>query len=90
MLASARHDDTLAVQEFKATLEAIAPYVAPDDFRIGRTLFSLARAELKLGNRSDALANARKAHEILRLRKGEAARSTQEASALVREIESSK
>ena len=90
VLASARQDDKLAVQEFKATLEAIAPYVAPDDFRIGRTLFSLARAELKLGNRSDALANARKAHEILRLRKGEAARSTQEASALVREIESSK
>jgi len=87
-LASARGDDALAVQEFKATLAAITPFVAPDDFRIGRTLFGLARAEFKQGNRVDALGHARRAHEILRLRKGEAARSTQEASKLVDELES--
>ena len=90
LLALARDDDELARREFKATLDAIAPFVAPDDFRVGRTLFSLARAEFALGNRTEALEHARKAHDILRMRKGEAARSTQEASALVREIESSK
>jgi len=80
----------LAVEEFKATLAAITPFVPPDDFRIGRTLFSLARAEFKQGNRVDALSHARQAYEILRLRKGEAARSTQEASKLVDEIESAR
>jgi len=90
LLALSRNDDELARREFQATLDAIAPFVAPDDFRIGRTLFSLARAEFALGNRTEALAHARKAYEILRLRKGEAARSTQEALALLREIESSK
>ena len=90
LLALARNDDELARREFKATLDAIAPFVAPDDFRVGRTLFSLARAEFALGNRTEALEHARNAHDILRMRKGEAARSTQEASALVREIESSK
>jgi len=90
LLALARNDDELARREFRATLDAIAPFVAPDDFRIGRTLFSLARAEFALGNREEALLHARKAHEILRLRKGEAARSTQEASKLVDEIESAR
>jgi tetratricopeptide (TPR) repeat protein len=90
LLALARNDDELARREFRATLDAIAPFVAPDDFRIGRTLFSLARAEFALGSREEALLHARKAHEILRLRKGEAARSTQDASKLVDEIESAR
>ena len=89
-LALARGNAGLAVDEFKATLAAITPFVAPDDFRIGRTLFSLARAEFEQGNRVEALRHARQAHEILRLRKGEAARSTQEASKLVDEIESAR
>ena len=97
VLAAARGNDELAIAEFQATLEAITPFVAPDDFRIGRTLFSMARAELRLargrvdGSRDDArLAaaeqRARKALDILRLRKGEAARSTRAARELVDEI----
>ena len=96
VLAAARGDDRLAIAEFQATLEAITPFVAPDDFRIGRTLFSMARAELRLaldrgGGRDDALLaaaeqHARKALDILRLRTGDSARSTRAARELVDEI----
>ena len=86
VLAAARGNDPLALEEFRATLEAISPFVAPDDFRIGRTLFSMARAELRIGRLDDADRHARKALEILRVRKGEAARSTRAAQQLIEDI----
>ena len=87
VLALAQNDGARAIDEFKAALDAISGSIAEDDFRIGRTLYSMARAEFQVGRLDDAAAHARKAYEILRLRKGETARSTQAALDLLNQID---
>lgn len=87
VLALAQEDHALAIREFQAAIDAISPHVAPDDFRIGRSLFSLARSELGIGRSVDAENHARRAYEILKLRKGEGAKSTRAARELLESIE---
>ena len=61
----------LALAEFTGALEAVRRATGTDDdYRVGRTLFSIARVEDRLGRRDDALAHATAAQEILRKRKG--------------------
>jgi len=90
VLAASQHDDRAALAEFILALDTIRPHVAPDDFRIGRTLFSMAKAQERLGQLDEAEANALRAVEILSLRKGKAARSTQAAVELLDSIRSSR
>jgi len=90
VLASSQHDDRAALAEFTRALDTIRPHVAPDDFRIGRTLFSMARAQERLGQFVEAELNALRAVEILSLRKGKAARSTQAAVELLDSIRESR
>ena len=87
VLALAQNDGARAIDEFKAALDAISGFIAEDDFRIGRTLYSMARAEFQVGRLNDAAEHARKAYEILRLRKGETARSAQAALDLLNQID---
>lgn len=86
VLASSENDHAYALEEFTEALEAIRPDIPADDFRIGRTLYSMARAEYQLRRLDDAELHARQAHEILRKRKGDAARSTAAAAKLLEEI----
>ena len=86
VLASQENDHAYALEEFSAALEAIRPYTQPDDFRIGRTLYHMARAEFQLRRFDDAEGHAREALGILRVRKGDSARSTLAAAELLAEI----
>ncbi len=90
VLAAELGDDELALTEFKGTLAQLARYVKPDDYRWGRTLFSVANMEFRLGRNDEAEMHAREALSILRLRKGDEARWTMEAAALVQQIELAK
>lgn len=90
VLASSENDHAFALAEFTAALETIRPFTAADDFRIGRTLYNMARAESNLGRTEEAEMHARQALEILRKRKGDAARSTEAAAKLLEEIEASR
>ncbi len=87
VLFAATGDHVGAARELRATLDALTPFVSPDDFRIGRTLFSLARAEKRLGNLDAALDYARRSYAILQLRKGDAARSARAALELMESLE---
>ncbi len=61
----------LSLAEFTGALEAVRRATGTDDdYRVGRTLFSIARVEDRLGRRDDALMHATAAQEILRKRKG--------------------
>ncbi len=68
---------------YREALDALAPYVDADDFRVGRTLYSIALMQESLGEKTQATQNAKEAHRILLLRKGPEARSTKEAAALL-------
>jgi len=86
VLAFAQHDDAAAIGSFMRALETIRPHVAPDDFRIGRTLFWMAQAQERSGLLAEAEASASRSHEILAVRKGKAARSTRAALELLESI----
>jgi hypothetical protein len=64
--------------------------VKHDDFRIGRTLYSIANSEFKLGRLDAAAVHAQEALAILRLRKGDDARWTVDAALLASKIEAAK
>jgi hypothetical protein len=64
------------------------PSVEADDFRIGRTHYSIALMQLKLGDSARALENARIAKRVLRERKGNSAQMTREAAGLLQLLES--
>ena len=86
VLALAQHDDPTAIASFMRALETIRPHLAPDDFRIGRTLFWMAQAQERSGLLADAEASASRSYEILSIRKGKTARSTRAALELLESI----
>ena len=57
-----------------------------DDFRIGRTMYSIALMQEALGEGDAALENAMEAHRILLLRKGAEAKSTKDAAVLLERL----
>lgn len=76
VLWAAEGNDLRALADFEAALAEVGRSVEADDFRIGRTLFSIASAEARLGRLEAALANAERGLSIMKERKGGLARST--------------
>jgi tRNA A-37 threonylcarbamoyl transferase component Bud32/tetratricopeptide (TPR) repeat protein len=87
IIATVRGDSASALEGYRGALEQLRPYTEPDDFRVGRTLVSIARSLQALGRPEEALPSAREAVEILRTRKGANAESTRAAEKLVEDLE---
>ena len=87
IIATVRGDAAAALLGYQGALEQLRPYTEPDDFRVGRTLVSIARSLQTLGRPDEALPSAREAVEILRTRKGATAESTRAAEKLVEDLE---
>ena len=86
VLWAAQRDDLRALADFEAALAQVSRFVDADDFRIGRTLASIASAEERLGRFDSALANAKRSLAIIRQRKGDLARSTKRGETQVARI----
>lgn len=86
VLWAAQRDDLRALADFEAALAQVSRFVDADDFRIGRTLASIASAEERLGRFDSALANAERSLAIIRQRKGDLARSTKRGETQVARI----
>lgn len=86
VLWAAQGDDLRALSDFEAALAEVRRFVNEDDFRIGRTLASIASAEERLGRFDSALANAERSLAIIRQRKGDLARSTKRGETQVGRI----
>ena len=87
-LAAAQNDPANALKLYEQALATLLPSVEADDFRIGRTHYSIALMQLKLGDSARALENARIAERVLRERKGNSAQMTREAAGLLQLLES--
>ena len=87
-LGRAEGDFASTLGLYQEALDALAPYVEPDDFRVGRTLYSIALMQDAIGEQASATENAREAHRILLLRKGPEAKTTKEAAALLARLSS--
>jgi tetratricopeptide (TPR) repeat protein len=90
ILAARMGDEERALEDFRAALTELTRSVKHDDFRIGRTLYSIANSEFKLGRLDAAAVHAQEALAILRLRKGDDARWTVDAALLASKIEAAK
>ena len=90
ILATRMGDEAQALEDFRAALAELMRYVRADDYRVGRTLYSIASSEFKLGRLDDAAVHAEEALSILRLRKGDDARWTVDAALLVSKIEAAR
>lgn len=86
-LAGARNDFAQARAQYAEALDALLKFVPEDDYRVGRTRYNLARAQVQLGDLDAARENARAAILVLRARKGDEASMTRQAVALMEEIE---
>jgi len=86
VLWAAQGDNVRALADSEAALSVVERYVPADDFRIGRTLTSIASAQERLGRLDEALPNAERGLDIIRQRKGELARSTERAMAQVARV----
>jgi len=80
---SAEGNLDLALQGYRAALDAIRPVLAADDYRIGRSLFNIASIEARLARNDDAIAHATEALAILRKRKGGEAATVLEVERLL-------
>ena len=76
-----------ALAGFGRALAAIRGELAPDDYRIGRSHYSIAVVAEKLGRVDEARTNAARAVEVLRARKGAEARTVQRAEAILRRLD---
>ncbi|MSR41905.1 MAG: serine/threonine protein kinase [Phycisphaerales bacterium] len=85
-LGRAEGDIAATLPLYREALAALGPYVDADDFRIGRTLYSIALMQEVLDDRASAAENAMEAHRILFLRKGPDAKSTKDAAALLERL----
>ena len=85
-LGRAEGDFAATLPLYREALVALAPYVEADDFRIGRTMYSIALMQEALGEGDAALENAMEAHRILLLRKGAEAKSTKDAAVLLERL----
>jgi serine/threonine protein kinase len=90
ILAARMGDEERALEDFRAALTELTRSVKHDDFRIGRTLYSIANSEFKLRRLDAAAVHAQEALAILRLRKGDDARWTVDAALLASKIEAAK
>ncbi len=75
-IANARGRLDVALSAYSEALAAVRLTVPEDDFRIGVSLFNIARVQAALGMRTEALVEAREAVRILGLRKGADAMET--------------
>ncbi len=87
-LMAAQNDPTAALALYESALKVLMTSVAADDFRVGRTHYSIALMQLKLNQRASAIEHARTAESILRARKGSDAQMTREAAQLLQLLES--
>jgi tetratricopeptide (TPR) repeat protein len=76
-----------ALAGFERALAAVRDELTPDDYRIGRSHYSIAVVAEKLGRVEEARENAALAVEILRARKGAEARTVQRAEAILRRLD---
>jgi eukaryotic-like serine/threonine-protein kinase len=90
ILAARMGDEERALEDFRAALTELVRSVRRDDYRVGRTLYSIASSEFKLGRLDEAALHAEEALAILRLRKGDAARWTKDAALLAAKVEAAK
>jgi tetratricopeptide (TPR) repeat protein len=86
VLAAELGDHARAIDAFREALDVLSRFVPDNDYRRGRTLSSLARAEFELGLLPEAERNAVEAVRILTERKGANGEWTVEASALLAAI----
>ena len=85
-LTLAREDVQNAVVQYQEALDGLLEIVPPDDWRVGRTRYNLARVQNRVGDLDAAFVNATEAERILREKKGAEALMTREARTLLETV----